>query len=147
VPLPDASVDLAILSQALHHARHPQVRGGGSVRILRPGGQVLVLDLNEHSFEKARELYADLWLGFKESALHGFLKKAGFAKVEVTGGRPGDSGAVLRDAAGERTQGAPLIGFPLPGGVPVRGTWLHPRGSVVAEPWPSSGGGGGTRAP
>jgi ArsR family transcriptional regulator len=52
-------------------------------RILRPGGQVLVLDLNEHHFEKARELYADVWLGFKESALHAFLKKAGFSKVEV----------------------------------------------------------------
>jgi ArsR family transcriptional regulator len=25
-----------------------------------------------------------VWLGFKESALHTFLKKAGFAKVEVT---------------------------------------------------------------
>jgi hypothetical protein len=25
-----------------------------------------------------------VWLGFKESALHGFLKKAGFQKVEVT---------------------------------------------------------------
>ena len=45
---------------------------------------LIILDLNEHSFEKARELYADVWLGFKESALHGFLKKAGFAKVEVT---------------------------------------------------------------
>jgi ArsR family transcriptional regulator len=44
----------------------------------------VVLDLKEHTFEKARELYADVWLGFKESALHGFLKKAGFQKVEVT---------------------------------------------------------------
>ena len=25
-----------------------------------------------------------MWLGFKESALHGFLKKAGFQQVEVT---------------------------------------------------------------
>jgi ArsR family transcriptional regulator len=83
VPLPDRSVDLAILSQALHHAPHPQVAVNEAHRILRPGGQVLVLDLAEHSFEKARELYADVWLGFKESALHGFLKKAGFTKVEV----------------------------------------------------------------
>ncbi len=84
VPLPDQSVDLAILSQALHHAEHPQRAVDEAYRILRPGGQILVLDLNEHTFEKARELYADVWLGFKESALHGFLKKAGFAKVEVT---------------------------------------------------------------
>jgi len=84
VPLPDRSVDLAILSQALHHAQHPQNAVNEAFRILKPGGQVLILDLNEHAFEKARELYADVWLGFKESALHGFLKRAGFTKVEVT---------------------------------------------------------------
>lgn len=84
VPLPDGAVDLAILSQALHHAQHPQVAVNEAFRVLRPGGQILVLDLNEHTFEKAREIYADVWLGFKESALHAYLKKAGFAKVEVT---------------------------------------------------------------
>ena len=83
VPLPDQSVDLAILSQALHHAQHPQTAVNEAWRILKPGGQVLVLDLNEHGFEKARELYADVWLGFTESTLHGFLKRAGFTKVEV----------------------------------------------------------------
>ena len=83
VPLVDKSVDLAILSQALHHAQHPQRAVEEAFRILRPGGQLLVLDLNEHTFAKARELYADVWLGFTESALHGFLKKAGFTKVEV----------------------------------------------------------------
>jgi ArsR family transcriptional regulator len=83
VPLPDKSVDLAILSQALHHASHPQTAVNEAHRILKSGGQLLVLDLKEHTFGKARELYGDLWLGFKESALHGFLKKAGFQKVEV----------------------------------------------------------------
>ena len=83
VPLPDMSVDVAILSQALHHAQHPQNAVNEAARILRPGGQLLVLDLNEHTFAKARELYADVWLGFKQSALHGFLKKAGLTKVEV----------------------------------------------------------------
>jgi ubiquinone/menaquinone biosynthesis C-methylase UbiE/DNA-binding transcriptional ArsR family regulator len=84
VPLADESVDLAVLSQALHHARHPQKAVDEAHRILKPGGQLLVLELAEHNFEKARELYADLWLGFKESALDAFLKKARFTKVEVT---------------------------------------------------------------
>lgn len=83
VPLPDQSVDLALLSQALHHARRPQVAVKEAWRILKPGGQIVVLDLKEHTFEKARELYADEWLGFTESVLHGFLKKAGFQHVEV----------------------------------------------------------------
>lgn len=84
VPLPDQAVDLAILSQALHHANHPQTAVNEAHRILRPGGQLLVLDLQEHAFERARELYGDLWLGFKEGALHGFLREAGFQHVEVT---------------------------------------------------------------
>jgi ubiquinone/menaquinone biosynthesis C-methylase UbiE/DNA-binding transcriptional ArsR family regulator len=83
VPLPDRSVDLAILSQALHHAIRPQIAVNEAHRILRPGGQLLVLDLKEHTFENARELYGDVWLGFKESAMHGFLKKAGFQQVDV----------------------------------------------------------------
>lgn len=83
VPLPEASVDLAILSQALHHAAHPQKAVEEAFRILKPGGQAIVLDLKAHDFERAHELYADHWLGFKESALHGFLKKAGFHQVEV----------------------------------------------------------------
>jgi ArsR family transcriptional regulator len=84
VPLPDRSVDLAILSQALHHARKPAAAVAEAHRILRPGGQILVLDLREHTFEKARELYADVWLGFKESALHTYLRDAGFEQVEVS---------------------------------------------------------------
>src|SRR5688572_24291748 len=84
VPLPEKSVDLAILSQALHHAAHPQTAVNEAHRILKPGGQLLVLDLKEHAFEKARELYGDLWLGFKESTLHGLLKQAGFQKVDIT---------------------------------------------------------------
>lgn len=91
VPLPDGSVDLAILSQALHHAIHPQSAVQEAFRILRKGGQILILDLKEHGFEKAHELYADVWLGFRESALHGFLKTAGFDHVEVS--------AVAREAA------------------------------------------------
>ncbi|GAB5558644.1 MAG: metalloregulator ArsR/SmtB family transcription factor [Synoicihabitans sp.] len=84
VPLADESVDLAILSQALHHAQHPQTAISEAFRILRPGGQLLILDLKAHAFEKARELYADVWLGFSENDLHGWVKGVGFEKVEVS---------------------------------------------------------------
>jgi ubiquinone/menaquinone biosynthesis C-methylase UbiE len=83
VPLKDQVFDLALLSQALHHAQHPQLAIKEAFRILKPGGQLIIIDLLEHQFEKAHELYADVWLGFSENKLYQFLKEAGFRQVEV----------------------------------------------------------------
>lgn len=83
VPLTNASVDLVLLSQALHHARHPRRALEEAHRLLRPGGQVLVIDLLEHQFEKARELYADVWLGFTHNSLYRWLREIGFQQVSV----------------------------------------------------------------
>lgn len=82
-PIDEGTVDLAILSQALHHARHPQRAIDAAFRILKPGGRLIVLDLLQHQFEEARELYADNWLGFSESELAGMLERAGFAGIET----------------------------------------------------------------
>ena len=83
-PIVKNSVDLAIFSQALHHAIHPERAIAAAHRILKKGGRIVVLDLLSHRFDKARELYADHWLGFSEVQLHQWLEEAGFADVEVT---------------------------------------------------------------
>ena len=44
----------------------------------------MILDLLSHQFDRARELYADHWLGFSEVQLHQWLEEAGFKKIEVT---------------------------------------------------------------
>lgn len=82
-PIDPASVDLVILSQALHHAEDPATTLGSAAKLLKPRGQILILDLLAHKFEKARELYGDHWLGFAESDLHRWLEAAGFKKIEI----------------------------------------------------------------
>ena len=83
-PIEGASVDLVILSQALHHALNPSNAINASFQILRPGGQIMILDLLQHKFERARDLYGDVWLGFPESDLQRWLEGAGFKKIEIT---------------------------------------------------------------
>jgi len=83
-PIEANSVDLVVLSQALHHAEIPAAALRSAYKILKPGGQILLLDLLKHSFEKAHELYGDRWLGFAESDLHRWLEEAGFKKIEIS---------------------------------------------------------------
>jgi len=83
-PIERESVDLVILSQALHHAVDPAKAIARAFGILRPGGQIMILDLAKHNFTKANEFYGDHWLGFAESDLHRWLESAGFKKIEVS---------------------------------------------------------------
>jgi ubiquinone/menaquinone biosynthesis C-methylase UbiE/DNA-binding transcriptional ArsR family regulator len=83
-PIDANSVDVVILSQALHHAEEPAKAIAAAYKLLKPHGQILILDLAKHNFEKSRELYGDRWLGFPESDLHRWLEEAGFKKVEIS---------------------------------------------------------------
>jgi ubiquinone/menaquinone biosynthesis C-methylase UbiE len=83
-PIEPHSVDLVILSQALHHAEQPSKAVEAAYKLLKPHGQILILDLLKHNFDKARELYGDRWLGFAESDLHRWLEQAGFKKIEIS---------------------------------------------------------------
>ncbi len=83
-PIAKESVDLAILSQALHHAIKPERAIESAYRILKKNGRIVVLDLLSHNFDKARELYADRWLGFSEVKLHELLEQSGFRDVDVS---------------------------------------------------------------
>ena len=97
LPIQNESVDVALLSQALHHAEDPSLVLCEAVRIVVPGGRVLVLDLREHGEAWVRERLGDRWLGFTPAALTDLMTAAGLTDVKVTVGarRPGDPFTVL----------------------------------------------------
>lgn len=97
LPLDDSSVDVALLSQALHHADDPAAALREAIRILVPGGRVLVLDLREHEETWVRERLGDRWLGFSDEKLKTLLADAGFEDVNTAVGarRAGDPFTVL----------------------------------------------------
>jgi SAM-dependent methyltransferase len=97
LPMRDGSVDVALLSQALHHAADPARALAEAARIVVPGGRVLVLDLREHDQAWVRTRLGDRWLGFSDDAMAKLLKGAGLTDVRVNVGarRTGDPFTVI----------------------------------------------------
>ena len=97
LPIKDASVDVALLSQALHHAANPARAVAEAARITVPGGRVLILDLREHEEEWVKSKLGDRTLGFDDGELKRMLADAGLsdAKVSVGARKSGDPFTVL----------------------------------------------------
>jgi ArsR family transcriptional regulator len=97
VPVGDAQVDVALLSQALHHAHDPAGAVAEASRITAPSGRVLVLDLRAHHEEWVRTKLGDRRLGFDEVELKAMLATAGLSDVKVGVGarKAGDPFTVL----------------------------------------------------
>jgi ArsR family transcriptional regulator len=97
LPIREGTVDVALLSQALHHAADPSRALAEAVRILVPGGKLLALDLREHDQSWTRERLGDTWLGFSDDQLSKLLEQSGLIDVKVSVGsrRTGDPFTVL----------------------------------------------------
>ncbi len=83
LPLSDSSFDVAVLSQALHHAKSPAKALAEARRILIPGGRVLVIDLLAHTEDWVRDQLQHEHLGFTESALEALVTEAGFERISI----------------------------------------------------------------
>jgi ArsR family transcriptional regulator len=108
LPLRDASHDVALLSQSLHHASDPERAIAEAVRVLRPSGRLLLMDLKSHDQTWVRSRFGDRHLGFTTDQLRELLEGAGLAHVRVSTGaaRRGDPFTVLV-ASGTKPSHAP----------------------------------------
>ena len=97
VPIGDEVVDVAMLSQALHHAEQPARAVAEAARVTVPGGRVLVLDLRTHEETWVHNKLGDRVLGFSDAELKRMLTSAGLRDVRVGVGarRTGDPVTVL----------------------------------------------------
>jgi ArsR family transcriptional regulator len=82
-PLPDASFDVVVHSQSLHHAADPARALREAERLLVPGGRVLVIDLLAHNEDWVRDQLQHRHLGFTETDLEAALASAGFTHVHL----------------------------------------------------------------
>lgn len=86
VPLDAGAVDLAILSQALHHADDPELALAEAVRIVTDRGRVLVLELEQHEHRWVTRQLGDRWRGFSRATLRQMMESTGLRDVQVRSG-------------------------------------------------------------
>lgn len=82
LPLDAGQADAAFANMVLHHAPDPQRMVQEMARVTRPGGRVVISDMDSHTHEWFRVEMADVWLGFTEAQVRQYLQDAGLVDIE-----------------------------------------------------------------
>jgi ubiquinone/menaquinone biosynthesis C-methylase UbiE len=83
LPIADETVDYVFANMLLHHVGSPPDAISEMTRILKPGGKIIITDLDEHSFGFLKTEHKDRWMGFKREEVRKWLLAAGFKNVSV----------------------------------------------------------------
>jgi ubiquinone/menaquinone biosynthesis C-methylase UbiE len=102
LPVDDNSVDYAFANMYLHHVEAPARAIKEMARILKPGGKLVITDLDQHEFEFLRTKQHDRWMGFKREDVQKWLSKAGLKDVTVD--CVGDTCCATSEAGQEEAQ-------------------------------------------
>ena len=135
LPLRDGSVDVVLLSQALHHAADPEDALAEAMRVLKPGGRVLILDLRQHDQAWVRARFGDQRLGFTDAELERLLAGAGLGQIRVqVGARQTGDPFVVLIASGMKPPSAARGAARTPSAPPAR----RADAATTSGPKPSS---------
>jgi len=83
LPFVEKSFDLVVLHMVLHFAERPHDVLREAARVLRPGGQFLIVDFARHEMETLREAHAHRRLGFRTADINDWAAEAGLDSLEV----------------------------------------------------------------
>jgi len=85
LPIPDASLDAVFANMYLHHVEDPARAIGEMRRTLRPGGRLVITDMDAHGFEFLLREHHDRWMGFMREDVRRWFAEAGLLDVAVEG--------------------------------------------------------------
>jgi ubiquinone/menaquinone biosynthesis C-methylase UbiE len=83
LPIENDTVDYAMANMYLHHVYEPFTAIKEMVRIIKPGGKLVITDLDEHTFEFLKSEHHDRWMGFKREDVENWFKNAGLKNVVI----------------------------------------------------------------
>lgn len=85
LPFPNASLDAVFANMYLHHTVDPLAAIQEMVRVLRPGGRLVITDLEAHRYTWLKDEMADVWQGFDLDQLRTWYQQAGLVNIIVDG--------------------------------------------------------------
>jgi ubiquinone/menaquinone biosynthesis C-methylase UbiE len=74
LPIPDESVDYVFANMYLHHVDSPLNAMKEMRRILKPGGKLVITDMDKHTFEFLKREHHDRWMGFEREDVRRWLE-------------------------------------------------------------------------
>ena len=83
LPLADGSVDCVFANMYIHHVESPSAAIREMARIVKPGGRLIITDLDRHDFEFLRTEHCDRWMGFDRPDVARWLAEAGLVDVKI----------------------------------------------------------------
>jgi ubiquinone/menaquinone biosynthesis C-methylase UbiE len=83
LPIADSEVDAAFAHMVLHYLPSPLEALHEMVRIVKPGGTVVVVDFLQHEHEWMRQELRVVWLGFPEDTLREWFDQVGLPDVQI----------------------------------------------------------------
>jgi ubiquinone/menaquinone biosynthesis C-methylase UbiE len=85
LPFPDQSLDAIFANMYLHHSPDPLSAIREMVRTLRPGGRLVITDMDEHPYAWLKDELADAWQGFGRDQMRSWFGETGLVNVIVEG--------------------------------------------------------------
>jgi ubiquinone/menaquinone biosynthesis C-methylase UbiE len=85
LPFHDQSLDAIFANMYLHHSPDPLSAIREMVRTLRPGGRLVITDMDEHPYAWLKDELADAWQGFGRDQMRSWFGKTGLVNVIVEG--------------------------------------------------------------
>jgi excisionase family DNA binding protein len=84
LPLKDNRLDFVYANLLLHHVLEPALAIKEMFRVLKPGGHIVITDVDQHNYTWVKKEKFDLWLGFEREEINDWFVKAGCIGIEVS---------------------------------------------------------------